>query len=208
MINLFVSYYVSKNDERRNEIEKSLDLNIQNNLIDKIYLFSENDISLFNFKNFSKLVIVNIEKRPKFSDFFKFIKENNLEFSINIISNADIYFNDTLDLTKHLKFDQCYALSRWENGMFHPASHSSQDAWILKNVRNDLLLYSDIEMGQPGCDNRISHIFKKSGYEIYNPSHSIVINHLHSSNFRTYDDNDVICGEYLDVFACSINDVK
>lgn len=208
MINLFVSYYVSKNDERRNEIEKTLDLNIQNNLIDKIYLFSENDISLFNFKNFSKLVIVNIEKRPKFSDFFKFIKENNLEFSINIISNADIYFNDTLDLTKYLKYDQCYALSRWENEMFHPASHSSQDAWILKNVRNNLLLNSDIEMGQPGCDNRIAHVFKECGYDICNPSHSLVINHEHGSNIRTYNNDNIIEGEYLDVFACSINDVK
>lgn len=208
MINLFVSYFQSENYDRSLEIERCLFKNISLNLIDKIFLFSEQKDNLHDFINRSKINYIKLQSRPKYSDFFKYIKENNLEFSINIISNADIYFNDTLDLTKYLKYDQCYALSRWENEMFHPASHSSQDAWILKNVRNNLLLNSDIEMGQPGCDNRIAHVFKECGYDICNPSHSLVINHEHGSNIRTYNNDNIIKGEYLDVFACSINDVK
>lgn len=92
MINLFVSYFESNNYDRNQEIERCLFKNIDLKFINKIYLFSEQKDNLHDFINRYKIKYIKLDHRPKYFDFFNFIKYNNLEDDINIISNADIYF--------------------------------------------------------------------------------------------------------------------
>ncbi len=72
----------------------------------------------------------------------------------------------------------------------------SQDTWIFKSpVQLDKR--SKFLMGKPGCDNRISQIYHELGYDVRNPSKSVIIKHLHQTNYRTYNHMDLVPGPYL-----------
>lgn len=189
-INLFVSYFISDNNQRNYEIESSLVKNIDLDFINKIYLFSEYtfDEKYFNCSN--KIELVKCKDRPTYSDMMMFVYKNKLQNDINIISNADIYFDNSILNSLHIKHNECYALTRYDNNILHDRPEVTQDAWIFKNVNKKLIRDSKIQLGIPGCDNFIAAVFKESGYNIYNPCYDIIINHLHESNIRTYKEEE------------------
>ena len=82
----------------------------------------------------------------------------------------------------------------------------SQDCWIF---RSDLeirdLNDADFEMGIPGCDSRIAHIFHENGYIVLNPSLSVKIYHVHNNNFRTWLGMPAVKGSHLEIEICTIN---
>jgi hypothetical protein len=113
-----------------------------------------------------------------------------------IISNADIYFNATLDLLKTYDFNNTFlAITRWDvqkDGSLKPFIKSngeffegSQDAWIfktpIKRFNN-----ARVELGTTWCDGRIAYEAKKEGLVVINPCKSIQCCHLHLSNVRNY----------------------
>jgi len=184
-INLFTSWYKSNRDK---ENEECLRRNIENPLIDKIYLLSEDDKEIFTNE---KVILIRLNHRPHYNDFFN--AANDFNPDISIIANSDIYFNESLSFLSRLREEKCYALSRWDNieerlQLFNRMD--SQDAWIFKGKIKDV--NSNFEIGRLGCDNRIAHELNQSGYLLRNPCYDIQACHLHKGN---NGDNSIHQGE-------------
>lgn len=170
-INLFVNLYHHGHDARDEELK---------------FAFMQNQVR----GHFSEIVHVN--GRPTFNDFFAATREDGAD--INVIANADIFFDGSLGLVKdYYKRGgrAVMALSRWdmtdartENAIIH-AHKDSQDAWIffgpVPHIEG-----ADFEMGRPGCDNRIARVLEDAGYHLINPAWTIKAYHVHMSGERKY----------------------
>ena len=169
---LYINYYKESNPKRREEIETCIINNINSRLFYEIINLS--DTHLDGVTNF------NISHRPTFADFIKATLP--IKDAIHIISNLDIYFDETITLADNIGTNELYALSRWDikNGKPILFNHcDSQDTWIFRERLP--VKYGDFTMGVWGCDNRIAHEFKEAGYKVINPAHSIKTYHLHES---------------------------
>lgn len=171
-INLFIQIYKSDNPERQKELDTCLKNNRSLNI---------NGVPYFN--------IIEISERLTFNEMFKLTEQ--YPDRINIITNSDIYFNETILQTRFLKDNECLALSRWDvNGttavLFD--RKDSQDVWIFNGAVK--CNGGNYYLGIPGCDNKIAFELKQSGYVVNNPSKSIHALHLHNTNYRTYTPND------------------
>jgi len=175
MINLFVSHYQCGNRQRQRELNFCLRENEKNPIIDAIKLFAE---------------------RPTYTNFFE--QTELFPNDINILANADIYFNETLEHIKEIGIRDCYALTRWELDGKTPvlfeekhvrnkqakAKHS-QDVWIFKGAITSI--YGRFPLGIPGCDNRIAYEIIRRGYRLTNPSLTVQAIHLHKIETREYN---------------------
>lgn len=207
---LLIEYFKSQNQQRDLEYLTSITENINCIQIDRIYVFISDD-SILSI-NSPKIEIVKLDKRPSFKFLFEWANEN-LPNEKCIISNTDIFFDDTL---KHFSdfnlTNQFIALTRWDlvpyNGGLgiqfynHPwrgditTGQLSQDSWIFETpIKIDERC--DFLMGKPGCDNRIVQIMHENGYEVKNPSSKIITKHIHLTNHRTYNHTDMVMGPYL-----------
>ena len=97
---LVTTYYKPKNKEREEEINRCLIKNYQNKYIEKIYLLNDKiyDIPITNDykKKFQQIIVSNDEKyKLTYYDAIKFINDN-LDDRICILSNSDIYFDNSL----------------------------------------------------------------------------------------------------------------
>lgn len=182
---LYTPFYQSSNEERNAENLYCLRKNLEHPDIAKIYLLNEESELPFEHE---KLVQISIPKRPSFAYIFNIISKQDTGFSIKILANTDIYFDETLAKAKDIKDGEIYALTRWDEQAdgtkkFFLKYHS-QDAWIFtSNIDSSI---GDFPMGQPGCDNRLVYQFKENGFKVKNPSFSIHITHVHASGFRPY----------------------
>lgn len=174
-INLFINRYTSPNSERQKELDICYQLNSENRFI----------------KN-----IIEVEGR-NYEDFFRAMQA--YPDDVNIIANADIYFNDTIELIKRITHYEAFCLTRWDyNGNGHANfmnRSDSQDAWVIRGKPKSIT--GDFPLGKAGCDNRIAYNLKQAGYIVKNPSLSIQSIHYHVSNFRTYNPHDRILEPYL-----------
>ena len=218
---LLIEYFKSPNPDRDSEYLFCINQNVNNSLIEEIYVFISDDSELV-IKN-PKIKIEKRETRPTFYDLFEFA--NSFESKEVIISNTDIFLDQTLSELKGYDLNNKFlALTRWDifqqqNNWFvryydnpwmecHKSdgtidedesistSHLSQDCWIFKTpVKMDDRL--KFLMGKPGCDNRITQIMHENEYQVSNPSLLVKILHYHQTNYRTYTNQDVIPGPYL-----------
>jgi len=198
MTNLFINYFDHDNQDRKKEIEYCLEMNKKNKLIDNI-------------------IIVNRGERSTYGDFFRAMISYNKD--VNIIANADIYFDDTIKLAEKIKKMNCFALTRWENHngtvMSFNQRHGrpsppqwSQDAWIFRGsvVRPESFdsviavnssrqsVEIPFQLGIPGCDNKIAAVLREKGYNVTNPSLSIRAIHLHKNSSRSYPSFQILRG--------------
>ena len=195
-VNLFTLWYDEQSDDRLTEYELCLQKNLDNELIDKVYVICENVYPKNHFSFNGKIEYIFTEKRLTYNEIFDIINIKSSEFSINILSNTDIYFDNTLRyVDSTLKREFVYCLSRWNvqsNGesIFHNRK-DSQDVWIFRGkVKQNI--YGDFNLGIAGCDNRIAYELKKSGYKLLNPSLSIKAHHLHLTGVRNYKNGSVV----------------
>jgi hypothetical protein len=198
-INLIINYYTDSRPERQAEIEYCLIKNIQNPLINSIILLiNEDDLRQYKHTHPAvspKLRYVIRDFRPTYNYYFGVT--HLYDRDINIISNADIYFNDSLQLVKDyysnpLYKNHCMALSRWDedyNGQIkHFDRPDSQDSWIFMG-KAPLIPDANFTTGQAGCDNKIAYLIEAYGHKIINPSKSIKSIHVHNSGIRNYRAN-------------------
>lgn len=189
---LFTSFYKDKNQVRQTELETCITMNIENKLIDKIYLFLEGDINDFPYLKNEKVIIAD-NKRPTYKMFFDLINSVVSENDISIISNTDIIFDGTLALLDKFNFNNsCVALSRYhyfpDKTIKLHEEKFSQDTWIFKGAVKKIR-YCDFFLGQRGCDNRIAYELNQAGYKVVNPAYSIKSIHYHVSEVRNYGNN-------------------
>ena len=190
-INLYLNYYFEKNIKRRVELDTCVAKNLKNPHLNVI-LFESND-------------------RVKYSHFFKMINSYTAPDDINIISNLDIYFDNSVTKFKEMSAEQAFVLGRWDiqkDGKLKFANRpDSQDAWIFKGkVKSNL--NGDFYLGWLGCDNRFCHEINKAGYKVSNPCKNIKAIHVHSSMIRNYKakgrqrKSNEVPGPYMTLTPC------
>ena len=203
IINLFQQFYINKIDERQNEIRKTLLYNCNNNSINNIYLLNERIYSdeELGVKS-DKIKQIVIDKRMTYQDIFTFVENNNIDGYI-IISNSDIFFDKSIKNIQKcqvIKDKKVYCLNRFNfdsknlSGLVLDLSGrpDCQDVWIYHSNFNNILFNKDIfdiELGTPGCDNKIIYLFKILGFNCYNEPEIIKSYHFHKIMTRNYDKN-------------------
>lgn len=156
-VNLFFNHYQS--DSRQYEIDLCLKKNKE---------------------VFDRVIVVS--GRPTFRQLFKL--SENYPDDINVFCNSDIYFQETESL-KGIKENQCYALTRWDlkgGKLTFFNRRDSQDAWVFRGVVKPMDV--SFPSGLWGCDNRLAYEILRSGYDLKNPSLSIVTVHVHEVDNR------------------------
>jgi len=204
---LITSYYETHNKERQIEIKDCLIKNNNNPLINKIFLLNDKNYDLNFLENKDKIKQFKIIKNKKlyFSEAIEFINLYCYK-ELVILSNSDIYFDDTLNQIKEEELEnKVYALLRYDvkkDGSkdifrhFNEPRADSQDAWIFKSPLRISLDDIHFSFGTLGCDNMFASIINQYGYILENPSYSIIINHLHNVEERSYDIMERIHGKY------------
>jgi hypothetical protein len=164
---LVSTYYKSDNSERQKELNKCLIKNTENKYIKKIYLLNDAlyDLSFIDKevyinkqipKDKVKQIIISNDKnyKLKYDDCIKFINEN-LNDQICILSNSDIYFDNSLskinnkiinnNLLALLRYDETIEGNRKIFKRNNYPRDDSQDCWIFRcplNVNIDKLNFS------------------------------------------------------------------
>ena len=212
---LVTSYYKCKSDIRQNEINQCLINNSENKYIKKIYLLNNSyyDIDFVEKKEKIQQILTS-KNKLKFKEAIQFI---NIYASNNIIilSNSDIYFNETLSKIIDYDFDnKIFCLLRYnmmKNNEIEIFKHfdeprcDSQDSWIFKSPLNINLNNVDFSFGTPGCDNIFATELFNSNYELYNPSYDIISIHLHDDNEREDNEYTRIHGNYCLIYPNYLN---
>jgi hypothetical protein len=168
---------------------------------------------------YKKIVQIEIDmklsNKLKYSDAISFIN-NNLKDEICILSNSDIYFDETLSKIndKNIK-DNFFALLRYdeqEDGSkkiftrYDIPRDDSQDCWIFNSPLNIDLDKLNFSFRTLGCDSIFATIVHQSNINVSNPSYDIIITHLHKTEFRTYNVDDRIHGKYCLIKPCHLNE--
>lgn len=130
--------------------------------------------------------VINLKGRPTFNDFFDVAAL--FPDDVNVISNLDIYFDESIELAKWIANYEVYCLTRWEDDQKgniirfkdrhygHPGEWS-QDAWIFTGgVKVD----APFGLGYRGCDNHLAYLFTEKGLKVYNFSEDIRAIHVHN----------------------------
>jgi hypothetical protein len=205
---LITTLYNETNPIRAQEYIACLEKNLQHQDIDDICVLydtskdSQNstDNYVYTFSKNNRIKIVTIHDRPTYG--YCFDIANTLFPNSNIIlSNADIYFNQTLSLLNNYNLaNKFLVLTRWNitpaglkifkqycRGEFQQLwSELSQDVWIfqtpIKHFPKD-----DFKLGTMQCDSFIAYQATISGLTVLNPCLSIQCCHLHLSGIRNYN---------------------
>jgi hypothetical protein len=200
---IITQFYITKNNNRTNEIRKCLALNAHNNQVSKIYLLNE---KIYSYKELGtesdKIKQVNIGGRLKYNDVFNFVEKEKLSGFICIL-NSDIFFDKSAENIKRsglenekkvfcqLRYEYKDKTKLADSKLFGPRQES-QDAWIFhssKNIEERFRKMFAFNLGVPGCDNKIVYLFNIIGYQCYNEPDLIKCYHYHNINSRSYDIN-------------------
>lgn len=216
---LITTYYKSKNEDRQKELDKCLLKNYENKNINKIYLLN-NELYDLNYKG-NKIIQIIISKEKnyilKYNDAIEFIN-NNLKNKICILSNSDIYFDETLSKINNYNIkDNLFALLRYdeeEDGSkkiftrHNIPRDDSQDCWIFKSPLNVDITKLNFSFRTLGCDSIFSTIVQDANINVSNPCYDIIITHIHKTDYRTYNADDRIHGKYCLIPPCHLNEKK
>lgn len=210
MFNLITSYYKPQNEQRQTELNNCLINNAKNPNIKTIYLLNSEIYNIDFVEDAYKCKIVQFlvndenKERLHYNFAIQFINYNLVDEKC-ILSNSDIYFDETLELIETFDFtNNAFALSRHDNGVLVSDAVCSQDSWVFKSPLNVDISNLNFMFGVPVCDNIFSGFMVVHGYKVYNPSLSIKSYHLHESNYRTYSEDVRIHGLYLNISASSL----
>jgi hypothetical protein len=215
---LITTYYDSKHIERQKEIDCCLLHNIQNQYIDDIYLLNIHIFDLSHLpdpKNKIHQIIISYDSnyQLRYNDAIRYINHHFIN-KICILSNSDIYFNETLHKINSISLhNRLFALLRYDediDGKKHLFSRhnlprtDSQDSWIFRSPLKIDIHRLDFSMGTLGCDNIFATIVYESNIQISNPCYDIETIHVHRTNYRTYSIENRIHGKYCLLPPCTL----
>lgn len=190
-IHLIVQYYRAATPERQAEIDTCLRENLQNPFIAAVHLLTEEKFALPGFPNTGKVRQEVVGERLTYERAFRYANAWP-EPVVWILSNADIYFDNTLRFLSGVDFtNTVFALTRHDvqpDGgikLVPPEyAHGCQDAWIFAAPVLVEKMFTTFCLGIPGCDHRIAYEFIQAGYVVLNPSLKLIARHLdNASNF-------------------------
>jgi hypothetical protein len=212
---LVTNYYIPNNPKREMEINKCLILNYIQSNIEEIYLLNDRiyDLSFLpaHQTKVQQFCIVPENEKLSFPIAIDFIN-SYLKEKYVILSNSDIYFDESLNHIKHIDSHEIYALLRYENGIlysddFQIPRNNSQDCWMFRSPLEIPLHRINFTLGQLGCDNIFAYQLYDHGYMVKNPCYTIHTHHLHESQYRTYNENDRMHSTYLNIKPAQLTDV-
>ena len=194
MIHLLVPFYVDSRKERREEIEESVRKNLGNHRFASMTLFCEGrdlQAALTLVPNALGKVIT-LPRRARYVDLLNAPIQvaSGENAPVVVMANADVYFDETIELAENVCKGQVLCLTRDEQrpfseGLYWPELETglSHDAWIF---RPPLKVAGEYEFGAPGCELRFAGDCEKAGYAVLNPCRQIHVIHNHGSGMRTY----------------------
>jgi len=204
---ILTEYFRSSNENRRKEINKSIEVNCRIPQTKRVVIFIDPEVEfpsslkrVLSEENYDKIELRHTEPggRSTYSDIFSYANEHLVGENC-VLCNNDISFDETLDLLRETKgFDldgHFVCLTRWNEKLdqsisfFQPARirQNSQDAWIFKPpLPIKMVEKSGFYMGRPGCDGMVAHLAAISDLKLLNPSKVVVAKHRHHSKHRTY----------------------
>jgi hypothetical protein len=214
MIHLISTFYVSAysshlDNERTEELIAALQMNLANPLIELIHLFVDNDNSLELLQSITvhsrKVVVIEVGKKPTYSDFFRYILQN-LKNHFCMIANADIYLLDSQEyhsslLSRLQETKTMYCLTRHEYDMTHPLIDNycgSHDCYLFHSSYLDQTIvnvHTDWLQNYPGIETHIIKTFCDAGFVAKNPCWQIRIVHLHRTQLRNH-------GQWIGLHEC------
>jgi len=220
---LFIELFKSSNADRQKEYYTVLEKNINNSEIEMINIFVDN-IEFYieletKYNGNNKLRFIKIDNRLTFKKCLEYIKNNVENDVICIISNADIYYDDTLKRLDSMDMNNLVvSLLRYDvaadgsNRLHNNNGNAgitcdSQDCWILKTPIR-VPENCDFTFGLLGCDNRITFEFYEAGYNLINCPMDIKSYHLHLVNHKTYDKSSTVKGNYLLLDVVNLDKVR
>jgi hypothetical protein len=163
---LYINIPMAFSPERQREFDQVFALNRDNPLFQTMHLLRGS----------------KFRGRCTFQDLFDLVNRVTGPEDLNVVANADIYFDDSLELADSMRPDQAFALLRYDVVDTFSSTRFSglpgcQDTWIFKGpIRS---MPADFMLGQLCCDHRLAAELMRAGYRVSNPSKSIRTYHLH-----------------------------
>jgi hypothetical protein len=199
---IFEPYYKDNDEERQQEINHCIIKNIENENIDKIFLFSETEEFPLEFMT-NKVEIIMLKEWTIYNKIIKFINsKEDFANSYNIILNSDMYLDNSILLLRKFNIENsCIALSPWsvdKNKILNEVS--SQGCWIFKNHIKEFDYV--VPMGRPGCEHRFLYELHNKGYILYNLCYDIIVWHKHLSMLRKFNySTDRVARPYVMIWS-------
>lgn len=197
---LITVLYNETKKERISEYLTCLEKNLAHNRIDKIHIVYDTSKDhgasvILDYVKSKELPITYINGRATYAFCFDLVNELYPNSRV-ILSNADIYFNETLELLDNYDLTNKFlVLTRWNiqkdttmsllRGNNGEEVSNSHDSWIFSTPIH--FQNGNILIGTLGCDRTIAFQAKKSGLTVINPCLSIQGCHLHLSGIRNWD---------------------
>lgn len=180
---LITQYYEPISEQIKLDMDDALILNLNNDLISDIFLFTEDILDFSNFINKHKITQIMLGRRCTFKDVFTFANDK-LNGRTVMVANSDIYFDHTLKrlVGKNNKItyfgNSVLALLKWhkqtETELKFLLRSDSQDAWIFQPPLNSSIIeHSDFYIGAVRCDNRLAELLVIGGHHVINPAFAI-----------------------------------
>ena len=189
-IHYITHWYKNQNKDRSDEMLFAINMQIENPLVLSSSILSM-DPGLM-------IPDIDIDHRPTYSELLSYGK--NVSNIVNLLINTDCYIEpDDMYLLSNIQEDEMWCISRQD--LIH---RESQDAWVWRG--NLCIENLNFTMGVPGCDNRFAFECAAIRNNIYNPSLSIRVNHVHKSNVRSYTEHNRVSHPYLFVEPSAINE--
>lgn len=175
-----------------------MEINLFVNLYDDPERMPEFEECLHRNSQLMRVHVVRQQQRPTFEQMFSKFRDD----AINIVANADIYFNETQWFVG-LRNDECWALTRYDaySGEFMNR-RDSQDSFCFKGKIKPGNY--DFTIGIGGCDNRLCFELQQAGYIVRNPSLTVKTFHMHKEEKRTWHGMPQVPGPYLLLYPESI----
>lgn len=214
-IHLFLQFYIDKDKNHYHEIKYALKKNVKNPHIDSIILlneriYTEDELGVTS----TKIKQLVIGKRITYYDFLNYKIDG-----YKILINSDIFVDKTIQNIRNSDIHitkKMFALLRYEYNNGKPelfcrpnlktGREDSQDTWIIHSnhsfTKKELDIFK-IMLGIPGCDNKVTYLFKILGYNIYNDPEYIKTYHCHENKERNYS-HDIVKKPYCHIFPANM----
>ncbi|XP_046864233.1 uncharacterized protein LOC124458226 [Xenia sp. Carnegie-2017] len=187
--------------ERQEEIEETLQRNLDHPFVSTIHLFINQDtaekrLNNITLRNKHKITIVPYTGMPSYKHFFTYINKR-LQNKVLAITNMDVYLGEGFNnlnvsflkseniayvLTRHGKKEKRCDLTK-THGYCEISYSGSHDTYILiftKPISDEVLNIMDIDMNRGRIDNRLLWVFKnKLRKNLLNPCRYLKTYHNH-----------------------------
>jgi hypothetical protein len=201
---LIQQYFIPIDDDRLMEINKCLEWNINNPLIDEIHLLNETFFDIPILKH-NKIKQINIGCRLTYKLAFEYGNTFGPR-TIKLLSNLDISFDESLDRLKYFDLSNVVlALTRYnitsytpflcelynsDGVMYKNIGSGAQDTWIFTTIKVNKFM--NFQLGIAGCDHYILYLLQMLRIKLLNNCSVIKTYHHHLSYKRYYDINNKI----------------